>query len=289
MTSRDTTTRRSALKAGIASLASAAVITPEGHAAMPQNILPKVPGETKVVYLGGDQLHNALMQEVSIRSTFEKTAGWRVISTTDASLVTPELLSDADLFIMTRWGGPILNWHMGPLVDTRPSAEESSDGHLTGTLQNAVIDNVQNRGMGFLALHCSLWYKNFPEFSAMMGIMATTHGGPQTEVRCYDFNQDHPITQGFTDFSLGTEETFGYDPATPDTVVLYRQTGSTDLTIDNAGWAYESGKGRVVGLVAGHSHTAWRSIQYRELHWRGAHWAMKREIPPFKGVDDIGA
>ena len=279
--------RREILKSGVAAVTASAVVSPA--VAAPSTWAKQSADETKVVYLGGDQLHNALMQEVSIRSTFEKTAGWRVISTTDESLVTHELLSDADLFIMTRWGGPILNWHMGPLVDTRPSLEESSDGHLTKRLQDAIIDNVQNRGMGFLALHCSLWYKDFPDFSAMMGIMATTHTGPNPTVRCYDFNQDHPITRGFSEFTLGTEETFGFDPATPDTVVLYRQVGSIPLTVDNAGWAYESGKGRVVGLVAGHSHTAWRDIRYRELHWRGAHWAMKREIPPFKGVDDIGA
>ncbi len=279
--------RREILKYGAAAAATASLTTSAAAAA--SKWAKRSGNETKVVYLGGDQLHNALMQEVSIRSTFEKTAGWRVISTTDATLVTPELLSDADLFIMTRWGGPILNWHMGPIVDSRPSAEESSDGHLTKTLQNAVIDNVQNRGMGFLALHCSLWYKDFPEFSAMMGIMATTHTGPNDTVRCYDFNQNHPITQGFKEFSLGTEETFGFDPASPETVVLYKQIGSMARTVDNSGWAYESGKGRIVGLVAGHSHTAWRDIRYRELHWRAAHWAMKRNIPPFNGMPDIGA
>ena len=285
--STNSISRRNILKTGAAAVTVATLATPADAAS--GRWAKQSADETKVVYLGGDQLHNALMQEVSIRSTFERTAGWRVISTTDGTLVTPELLSDADLFIMTRWGGPIKNWHMGPLIDSRPSAEDSSDGHLTETLQNAVIDNVQNRGMGFLALHCSLWYKDFPKFSAMMGIMATTHTGPNDTLRCYDFNQDHPITKGFEPFVLRTEETFGFDPATPETTVLYKQIGSIPLTEDNAGWAYESGRGRVVGLVAGHSHTAWRHPKYRELHWRGAHWAMKRDIPPFTPAEDIGA
>ena len=46
--------------------------------------------------------------------------------------------------------------------------------------------------------------------------------------------------------------------------------------------AIRNRKGRIVGLVAGHTYTAWRHPMYRELYWRGAHWAMKRDIPPFK-------
>ncbi len=283
----DNISRRNILLSGAAAVTSSSIVSPAIAAS--SKWAKQSADETKVVYLGGDQLHNALMQEVSIRSTFEKTAGWRVISTTDATLVTPELLSDTDLFVMTRFANPIFNWHMGPLVDKRLWTEDGKDGHLSKTLQNAVIDNVQNRGMGFLALHCSLWYKDYPEFSAMMGIMATTHTGPNKSVRCYDFNQDHPITKGFSEFSLKTEETFSFDPTAPETIVLYKQMGTMRGEVDNAGWAYESGKGRVVGLVAGHSHTAWRSNKYRELHWRGAHWAMKRDIPPFNGPDDIGA
>ena len=285
--STNSISRRNILKTGAAAVTAATVTTPADAAS--GRWAKQSADETKVVYLGGDDLHNALMQEVSIRSTFEQTAGWRVISTIDSTLVTPELLSDADLFIMTRFERSLLNWHMGPLVDTRLRGDEGKDGQLTETLQNAVIDNVQNRGMGFLALHCSLWYKSYPEFSAMMGIMATTHTGPNDRVRCYGFNQDHPITKGFEPFTLGSEETFGFDPASPETTVLYKQIGCIPKTEDNAGWAYESGRGRVVGLVAGHSHTAWRHPKYRELHWRGAHWAMKRDIPPFNPPEDIGA
>ena len=55
------TTRRDAIKVGLASIASAAVSTPKSEAA----IRPKARGETKVVNFGGDGLHNGLGHAVS--------------------------------------------------------------------------------------------------------------------------------------------------------------------------------------------------------------------------------
>ena len=105
------TNRRQAIKTGIASVASAAVLTSKNtHAAF----RPKARGETKVVYLGGDQLHNGMGQRQELQSVFRGT-DWRLLFTSDARYVTPDLL------MITRWGGAAPNQSRKvecPLTDT---------------------------------------------------------------------------------------------------------------------------------------------------------------------------
>jgi type 1 glutamine amidotransferase len=238
---------------------------------------PKAPGETKVVYLGGDQLHNGLGQRQSLRGIFEP-AGWRFMATTDARYLTPEFIGDADLLIITRWGGPIEGWSEDPIVEEAPSG----DGYMSAELEAAIVDNVTQRGMGFMALHCTIWTPDHHGFLQMMGIEPIMHGPIQT-VHMHDFNQEHPISQGIEDFDMAHDENFGVVLKDAKAVPLYETTGQEDQRHDLAGWCIEQGQGRVVGLGAGHTHTAWRHKTYQQLYWRGAHWAMKKEIPPFPG------
>lgn len=266
------TNRRNIIKAGIASLTSTFVASSQSQSA----IKPKAKGETKVVYLGGDQLHNGLGQELELRGVFKKS-GWRLLFVTDARYVTPELISDADLLIITRWGGGIAGWSPEPVVEVRPE----SDGYMSDELESAIIDNVKNRGMGFMALHCTIWTPDKPKFLELMGIKPYMHGPVQT-VHMHNFNQSHPITKGIQDFDLPLDENFGVELINKNAVPLYESTGLDDKRHDMAGWCIEQGKGRIVGLAAGHTYTAWRDKTYRILYWRGAHWAMKREIPPYE-------
>jgi len=273
MTSLKKLTRRGVIGTGLASLATAAVITPEkSHA----EIRPKAKGEMKVVYLGGDQLHNGMGQRQELQGVFKST-GWRMMFTTDARYVTPALISDADLLIITRWGGAIEGWCPDPIQE----GAMSTDGYMSSELEDAIVDNVTNRGMGFMSLHCTCWSPDYKKFNAMMGIEGIMHGPVQT-VHLHHFNQNHPITQGIGDFDLPLDENFGIKLINPKAVELYQSTGEEDKRHDIGGWCMESGNGRVVGLVAGHTYTAWRDKTYRQLYWRGAHWAMKRDIPPFE-------
>lgn len=267
------TTRRSVIRGGIASLASTAIITPKKTDAA---VRPKAKGETKVVYLGGDQLHNGMGQRQEIRSIFSKT-DWRLLFATDARHVTPELLKDADLLMITRWGGAIEGW----CPDAIQEGTMPNDGYMSEELENAIVDNVTNRGMGFMAFHCTCWSPDFNKFNEMMGIKGIMHGPVQT-VHMHNFNQNHPITQGIEDFDLPLDENFGVELLNEKAVPLYESTGADDKRHDIAGWCIEQGKGRIVGLAAGHTHTAWRHPDYRKLYWRGAHWALKRDIPPFE-------
>jgi len=266
------TTRRKIIKAGLVSAASVAVNMTQSHA----DIRPKAKGETKVVYLGGDQLHNGVGQRQEIRSVFSST-GWRLLFTSDARYVTPEVLSDTDLLIITRWGGPIEGWCPEPFQE----GSMPSDGYMSDELENAIVDNVIKRGMGFMALHCTCWTPERQKFNEMMGIEGIMHGPVQT-VFLYNLNQNHPITKGINEFHVDLDENFGVKLVNPDAIKLFNSFGADDKRHDIAGWCLENGKGRIVGLVAGHTYTAWRNKTYRQLYWRGAHWAMKRELPAFK-------
>ena len=76
MFSEKKTSRRKVMKAGLASIASAAASTPLSHAAMPGDIGKKAASETRVVFLGGDMLHNFAAQEPALRTICER-AGWK--------------------------------------------------------------------------------------------------------------------------------------------------------------------------------------------------------------------
>lgn len=263
--------RRSMLKAGIAGAAAGIVSLRTAKA----SDLMKKPGETKVVYLGGDQLHNGLGQRQAIRQVLSP-AGWRLMFATDARYVTPALIKDADLLIITRWDGPIEGWSPEPIVEGVPE----NDGYMSAELEEAIIHNVRERGMGFMALHCTIWTPEKPKFLDLMGIKPMMHGPVQT-VRLHNFNPRHPISAGIEDYDLPLDENFGVELINPNAIPLYESTGVDDKRHDIAGWCIGQGKGRVVGLAAGHTYTSWREKRYQMLYWRGAHWAMNREIPPF--------
>ena len=272
------TTRRDALKGGIATVAAVGAVTHAAHAAMPGDIPKKKAGETRVLFLGGDQLHNFAAQEPALRRICE-SAGWNFLSVHDARFVTPELLATVDLFIVQRWDGGLQGWVPGPIFETAPP----NDGFMSDELEAAICDNVRTRGMGLMSLHCTVaatWTK--PEFCKLIGVYGIIHG-PLQALRIHNFNQNHPITAGMKDFELALDENFGAEIINDHAVPLYETTGYLDKRHDVGGWALEEGRGRIVGLLAGHTYFAYRDSNYLPLYWRGAHWALGRDIPPYKG------
>lgn len=268
-------TRRSALKTGIASLAAAGLSAQHIQAAPGTKLRPKKKGETLVVYLGGDQLHN-YVQQVNTMKAICNRAGWRLVYTYDNYAVTPEVMEQADLFAYTRWEYFVGTWDSQPLMDTSVNVERPPydyDGFL-----DVIMDNVTNRGMGFMALHCTIAHYRNTKFTDFMGVRTMMHGPVQT-VHMHNFNQNHPISKGIKDFDLPLDENFGVELINPNAVPIYESTGHDDKRHDIAGWCMEQGNGRIVGLAAGHTHSSWRNPDYMKLYTRGAYWAMKKDIP----------
>ena len=142
--------RRRVLSTGLSSLAAAATVIPEANAALK----PKAPGETRIVAVMGDYWHNGAAQEIHVRRVFSSKKEWRIIFVRASRFFTPELLSDTDLLITARYGGrDSIGWSTEGLVDTL----ERGDLLWTDENVKAIIDNVMNRGMGYMALHCTLF------------------------------------------------------------------------------------------------------------------------------------
>jgi type 1 glutamine amidotransferase len=80
-------------------------------------------------------------------------------------------------------------------------------------------------------------------------------------------------------FDLALDENFGAEITDPRTVPLYETLGHADKRQDYGGWCTEKNKGRVVGLLAGHTYFAFRNPNYLRLFRRAAYWALRKDIP----------
>lgn len=269
-----TPSRRRVLTAGIASLAA----TTAGTGPIPAYAAPtKQPGETKIVCVMGDYWHPAMAQETHMRQIFRKDRSYKVYFVLASRFLTPELLSDTDLFISARYGGgDSLGWVPDPVVVERPNG----DTIWTDEQVDALIDNVTNRGMGWIAAHCTV-ASGRERVQQFMGIVPLLHQEVQP-LSLFDLNQSHPITRGLGDMFINLDEQFAIELTEPEhTTELFKSQALHDKRITVAGWAIQRGKGRVVGLLPGHYQWNYRVPEYQELFWRAAHWAMSRDIPPF--------
>lgn len=266
--------RRSFLSAGSVAIAAAAASGP-AHCA----IAPKQPGETKVVCVMGDYHHNPMTQETAVRAIFRSKPDWRIIFVKASRYFTPELIADADLLITCRYSGrDSIGFSAEPLVD------ELVPGDMFWTVEqvDTIFANVRERGMGWLAVHCTVACQN-GDVLDFLDVVYQPHEEIQP-LWVRDFNQDHPITWGITPFYITLDEQFGVMLKSPSTMTLFETTAVHDKRERTSGWCLERGAGRVVGLLPGHLKWAYREEKYQEIFWRAAHWAMKRDIQPYPGV-----
>ncbi len=268
-------TRRTVLKTGVASAAAASVGVREAGAF----VKPKQPGETKVVAIMGDYWHPAVSQELHVRSIFSTKKDWKLYFVQRSNAFTPELIGDADLLITARYGGSdSIGWSDEPIVESRPRG----DAYMTDEQEAAIIGNVTRRGMGWMAVHCTLFTGRKP-IEDLMGIEPILHQEIQPVV-VRDLHPEHPITKGVDTFFINLDEQFDAEIKEPSrTTVLFRTLAVHDKRDALGGWCLEQGNGRVVGLLPGHYQWNYRMPEYQEIFWRAAHWAMRRDIPPFPG------
>ena len=260
--------RRNILKTGASALAGAAA------GVNPLLASPKQPGETRVVFLVGDIWHNPIMQEHFWRRTLSST-GWRLQFAQSAAFVTPDVLKDADLFIFARYaGGDSLGWDPSKLVEDR-----TTSGYFMSEEHEAAIVEYVNRGMGIIAVHCSVVQNDRQNYMSMLGIKEYI---PHTKVQpahIHNLNQNHPITKGIEPFDTGDDEIFDAVMIEDKTTPLFNTSGEEEKVDAHGGWCREEGSGRIVALLPGHIPTPYMKEPYRKIMWRSAHWAMKRDIP----------
>ncbi|MFC1540920.1 ThuA domain-containing protein [Candidatus Latescibacterota bacterium] len=238
--------------------------------------MKKQPGETKIVTVVGDYWHNGIAQEYHLRSIFAPLKTWRIIAVRGPEFFTPELIGDADLLIIARYDG---NDNMGYSQRGLVDIMERGAPFWTDENVSAIISNVRERGMGFMPLHCTL-FCGVKEITDFMDIEPIMHREIQP-IWTYNCNREHPITSGIENFFVNLDEQFAAVIKSPDTVTLFNTQAMHDKRTAVGGWCLERGRGRIVGLLPGHTQWPYRTREYQEIIWRAAHWAMKKEIVPY--------
>jgi len=267
--------KRRVLRAGLPSLAAGTAAVSSVHAA----IRPKAPGETKVVAIfGTNDSHNGVGYEINVRKIFESKKDWRLICVRANKLFTPELISDADLLIICQMKGadPVdFFTRDGGLADTIVEGASL----WTDTNVKAIIDNVRNRGMGLIALHNTILAGN-RQFMDFLDVREIMHNElePLWVTR---INKTHPIMQGIGKFMIANDEQFAVIIKSKSTATLFETTAIHEKRQVISGWALDSGNGRIVGLLPGHTMDAYQAPEYQNIIWRAAHWAMKRTIESY--------
>ena len=284
--------RRKFLKTGVASLALSSTASNSAFA------LPKAPGEVRVLFLFGDYWHNEETQERHWRQVLAPT-GWRLLFAQSSQFVTPELLDTTDLFVFCRYGGAEWRgWSGEGIVETRPE----SAPWMTDEQEASIIKNVR-RGMGLLPYHCSIYIGDKKKYMELLGVKRPiVHGNIREMTTFYNMNQNHPISRGIEPFEE-FDEIFDAEFYDVDYEILFRakqnfpkldkpytfmqhfpeliEMSKTGAKLDRpGGWTREVGDGRIVYLNCGSTPEVFWRKSMKELMWRSAHWAMKKDIPP---------
>ena len=242
----------------------------------------KAPGETKIVTIfGTNDSYNGIGYEINVRKIFESKKDWRLISVRANKLFTPELISDADLLIICQMKG---NDPIDCFTADSGVADTIVEGAplWTDNNVNAIIDNVRNRGMGLIALHNTILAGNrrFMDFLDVREIMHN-ESEPLWVTR---INKNHPIMNRVGKFLIANDKQFSVIIKSKSTVTLFETTSIHEKRQVVSGWALDSGKGRIVGLLPGHTIDAYQAPEYQNIIWRSAHWAMKYEIQQYPNV-----
>jgi hypothetical protein len=231
-----------------------------------------------VLVAATDRHHNGIAHELFIRDIFKAKQNWRILAVRGSRYFTPALLRDADLLIVSHGPEP------DPLdlyTDPAGRSEQVHPGAAFWTPPNvnAILDAVRNRGMGFLALHETALCGNEAMYDLLDIRPAATYSPQPLWVR--NFAHEHPVTMGAGKFFIPLDEQGAVILRSPSTTTFFETTAIHDKRQAIGGWCREEGKGRVVGLLPGHSAEAYETPEYRNILWRAAHWAMRREIPDY--------
>jgi len=259
-------TRRDILKTGALGTAAAGAAPKQSDAAET--------GRVRVVAIMGDYWHNPISREINLRGIFGKQ-DWEVLFTSWSEFLTPEVIGSADLLITHRWNGSrdyTVGFVPKGLVASRPKDAE----YMSAEQEDAIIDNIRNRGMGFLSLHCAFWDTR-PKIREMLAHEQGFHPHVQS-ILIKRLNKNHPITRGMEQF-VEDDEQFMAKVTNPNHTILFYSEGTRDHREAVSGWCFEYGKGRVVQLLPGHTEFMWEHPGYQQLVLRSALWLLKKPVP----------
>jgi len=206
----------------------------------------------------------------------------------ESKFVTPEVLKNADLYVLTRYATDTqttdlcLGWSPDKIIKERPLPEP----FMTEEQEDTIIENVR-RGMGLLAIHCTIWNPNSKKFLRLLGAEKPIMHTKIQPAHIHNLNQNNPITKGIKPFDTGDDEIFNAELIPGQYELLFNTSGEEEKINAYGGWCREEGKGRVVTLLPGHTTGQWGRKSFKEIMWRSAHWALKKDIPPHDFIEGV--
>lgn len=130
-------------------------------------------------------------------------------------------------------------------------------------------------GGGFLSVHAgnTACLNGGEDYVAFVGNRFVTHP-PRCEVKI-TVEQEHPITEGITDFVIRDEHYELTDIAKDAEVLLnaHSEMGGTQV----AGYVRTMGEGRICALTPGHILTVWQNEMFRKLLFNAIRWTMRKD------------
>jgi len=283
--SKNSVSRRKILKTGSAGVPAAFAAALAGKSAsglaaeMTQPKFEKTDQPTIVAYMG-QHCHNPIFMELNLRATLSKM-NWRILFTQYSELLTPELIEIADVCLIlagnTNDNGNFferfaVGYTPEGVVEKRPP----SGTFMREDQEQAVHNNVRDRGMGYFCLHNSI-YRPRPLIMKMLQCEWAMHT-PIQNVMYWKFNEGHPISQGIEPFLISDEQFFSRNH-NPEHTILFESKGTDYKHETVSGWCSEYGKGRVVAMLPGHTEFVWHHQSWQELILRSCLWLMKKPIP----------
>jgi type 1 glutamine amidotransferase len=243
----------------------------------------------RALALIGDRFHNSDYIRVALDKVF-KELNIPIDYMIQYDQISANLLKGYQLFLCLRDGMIWPDGYLGPdaYTDYERNLEDlpvrSGDPKPTMWMtedQGAAIKDFVNSGNGFYALHncshISLTSKNYRE---VMGGAYIGHP-PLRPFRVRASENQHPITQGISDFVVNDEQHYVEYDKDKKYILLeaenvdgltYEKLGSKSIS----GWAYEFGSGRVVFTAVGHTIHAMWVPQYLEIQKRAIRWLLRQ-------------
>jgi type 1 glutamine amidotransferase len=276
-------------KAGLAAAAGALGLTASDSAGSQAS--PSTGGSSgpRALALIGDRFHNSDYIRVALDKTF-KDLNIPIDYTIQYDQISANLLKGYQLFLILRDGMIWPKGYLGPdaytdyernLENLPPRSGDPKPEMWITEEQGAAVKDFVNSGNGFYALHncshISLSSKNYRE---VMGGAYIGHP-PLRPFRVRASENQHPITQGMSDFIVNDEQHYvDYDK--DKKYILMEAENIDGLTYEDhgaksiSGWAYDFGSGRVVFTAVGHTIDAMWNPQYLEIQKRSIKWLLKQ-------------
>ena len=272
--------------------AGAGILGLEGAKSLSQPSAAALGGQPRSLALIGDRYHNPDYIRVSLARVF-KELNIPVDYTANYDKISADLLKNYQLFLVLRDGQIFPTGYLGPdaasgysknLENAADFPKETPVMWMTEE-QGAAVKDWVNAGNGLYSMHnsshISLGSKNYRD---VMGGAYISHP-PLRPFQIRATANRHPITDGIAPFIVNDEQHYVTYDKDPKYVILESENiDGLNFSADGkalgakaiGGWAYDSGKGRVVFTAAGHTnHVLW-TPEYLEIQKRSIKWLLKQ-------------